>query len=136
MSLAIREMEISFIPSKIISKKSSYNKCWWGCEEKGIPPSLLVRMHTGTVTTVIGVETSQNLRLKLLQKPAAPSLGIFPTYSIFYFTDTTQLCSFPLCSQKLWSGISPNSFPLIKMHNENAVHMYNETLFSYKGKMK
>ena len=34
----------------VIIHKSTNNKCWKGCGEKGIPPALLVGIYAGTAT--------------------------------------------------------------------------------------
>ena len=39
-----------------VIKKSTKNKCWRGCGEKGTPLTLLVRMQTSTATMEKSVE--------------------------------------------------------------------------------
>ena len=60
-----------------IIKKSTNNKCWRGCGEKGPHPSLLVEMQIGTATMENSMEKFlQKLKTELSYDPAIPLLGI------------------------------------------------------------
>ena len=58
-------------------KKSTNDKCWRGCREKGTPPTLLVGMQTSTATTENSVwRLLKKLEIELPYDPAIPLLGI------------------------------------------------------------
>ena len=61
-----------------INRKSTNNKCWGGCGEKGNPCALLVGMKTGAATVENSMEIPHKLKMELSYDPAIPLLGKYP----------------------------------------------------------
>lgn len=60
-----------------MSKKTSSNKCWQNCGEKGNACTLLAGMRIGAATMENSTEDFQELKIELLHEPAVPILSIY-----------------------------------------------------------
>ena len=58
-----------------IVKKSTNNKCWWGCGERGTPFALLVGMQTAVATVGSSMEAPQKIKNESASRPSNPTSG-------------------------------------------------------------
>ena len=84
-SLAIREMQIKttmryhLTPFRVVNiNKSTNNKGWRGCEEKGNPSALLVGMQTGAATVENSLEFPQETKNRTAFLKGNFTAGIIP----------------------------------------------------------
>ena len=61
-----------------IINKSTNNKCWRGCIEKGNPSALLVGVQIGAATVVNSTEFPQKTKNETRFLPAISLLGLYP----------------------------------------------------------
>ena len=103
-------------------KKSTNDKCWRGCREKGTPPTLLVGMQTSTATT-------ENSVWRLLKKLETEPTSVQFSHSVM--SDSLQphepQHARPPCPSPT-PGVHPNPCPLCRWWFGFGFFVCSETL--------
>ena len=126
-----KSKEFLKIGGRLIIKKSTNNKCWRGCGDKG---SLLhcwwecklIHALWRTVWSFL-----KKLKIELPYNPAIPLLGIYPEKTIIQKESwTTMFIAALFTIDRTWRQVSIDRW----MDKEDVARIYNGILLSHKKK--